>query len=58
VAYCDGDKKKAQDPRSVLKLDELAKRELNGKYIPTIIDVKFAKANPDFVAPALFTIAK
>ncbi|HLM72648.1 MAG TPA: hypothetical protein VK459_08150, partial [Polyangiaceae bacterium] len=58
VAYCDGDKKKAQDPRSVLKLDVLAQREINGKYIPTVIDVEYAKANPSFVGPALFTIAK
>jgi uncharacterized Zn-binding protein involved in type VI secretion len=58
VAYCGGDKKKAQDPRSVLKLDVLAQRELNGKYIPTILDVKFAKANPSFVASALFSVAK
>ncbi|HZF52880.1 MAG TPA: hypothetical protein VE093_29690, partial [Polyangiaceae bacterium] len=57
VAYCDGDKKKAQDPKSVLKLDELAKRKIGDRYVPSVIDVKFAKANPDFVRRALFTVA-
>jgi|GEM_PF-391390 len=58
VAYCDGDKKKAQDPKSVLKLDELAKRKVGDKYAPTVIDVDFARKYPGFVGPALFTIAK
>jgi hypothetical protein len=57
VAYCDGDKKKAQDPRSVLKLDKLAQRKIGNAYVPTVIDVDFAKSNPDFVRRALFTVA-
>lgn len=58
VQYCAGDKQKAADPKSVLKEDALAERALNGKYIPSILDVKFAKANPNTVAPALFSVAK
>jgi hypothetical protein len=58
VDYCKGDKTKAQDPKSVLKEDALKERELNGKYIPSIIDVTYAKANPARVTPALFTTAK
>lgn len=58
VDFCKGDPKVAQDVKSVLKEDALKERELNGKYIPSIIDIKFAKANPAFVDPALFTTAK
>ncbi|HLM76277.1 MAG TPA: hypothetical protein VK459_26400, partial [Polyangiaceae bacterium] len=55
VDYCKGDKQKAQDPKSVLKEDALKEREINGKYVPSIIDVTYAKANPARVSPALFT---
>jgi len=58
VDYCKGDKQKAQDPKSVLKEDALKEREVNGKYVPSIIDVQYAKANPARVAPALFSTAK
>jgi uncharacterized Zn-binding protein involved in type VI secretion len=56
VAYCDGDRKKAKDPKSVLKMGPLKNRALNGKYIPSLLDVDYAKANPSTVARALFTI--
>jgi hypothetical protein len=58
VDFCKGDKTKAQDPKSVLKEDALKARELNGKYIPSILDINFAKANAALVEPALFTVAK
>jgi hypothetical protein len=58
VDYCKGDKTKAQDPKSVLKEDALKEREVNGKYVPSIIDVSYAKANPAKVSGALFTTAK
>lgn len=57
VDYCNGDKAKAQDPKSVLREDVLKDREIGGKYIPSILDVKFAKENPKLVAPALFSTA-
>jgi uncharacterized Zn-binding protein involved in type VI secretion len=58
VAYCKGNPKKAKDPKSVLKMGVLEKREINGKYIPSLLDVKYAKANPSRVKPMLFSIAK
>ncbi|MCK6590857.1 MAG: hypothetical protein L6Q76_25135, partial [Polyangiaceae bacterium] len=58
VAFCKGNPKRAKDPRSVLKLSVLEKREINGKYIPSLLDVKYARANPSRVAPMLFKIAK
>lgn len=58
VAFCKGNPKRAKDPRSVLKLGVLEKREINGKYIPSLLDVKYARANPSRVAPMLFKIAK
>jgi hypothetical protein len=58
VAFCKGNPKRAKDPMSVLKLGVLEKRKLNGKYIPSLLDVKYAKANPSRVAPMLFRIAK
>lgn len=58
VDYCKGDKQKAQDPKSVLKEDALKERELNGKYIPSIVDVQYAKANPAKVSGALFSTAQ
>jgi hypothetical protein len=58
VAFCKGDPARAMDPRSVLKLSVLKNRELNGKYIPSLLDVKYAKANPSRVAPMLFSIRK
>jgi hypothetical protein len=58
VDYCKGDKQKAQDPKSVLKEDALKERELNGKYIPSVLDINYAKANPAKVSEALFSTAK
>jgi hypothetical protein len=58
VDYCKGDKQKAQDPKSVLKEDALKERELNGKYIPSVLDITYAKANPAKVSEALFSTAK
>jgi uncharacterized Zn-binding protein involved in type VI secretion len=58
VAFCKGNPARAKDPKSVLKLGVLAERKINGKYIPSLLDVKYAKANPSRVAPMLFRIAK
>lgn len=58
VDYCKGDKQKAQDPKSVLKEDVLKERQVNGKYVPSIIDPAYAKANPTKVDPALFSVAQ
>jgi hypothetical protein len=58
VAYCKEHPAMAQDPRSVLRMSNLKKRELNGKYIPTLVDIDYAKAHPARVAPMLFSIRK
>jgi uncharacterized Zn-binding protein involved in type VI secretion len=58
AAYCDGDPIKAKDPKSVLKMGILKNRELNGKYIPSLLDVDYAKANPSRATPLLFRVRK
>jgi uncharacterized Zn-binding protein involved in type VI secretion len=58
VAYCKGDPKKAKDPKSILKMGELKDREIKGRYIPSLLDVTYAKKNPSTVKPMLFTVAK
>lgn len=57
VDFCGGDKGKASEPKSVLKEDALKERAIGGKYIPSILDINYAKANPALVEPALFTTA-
>jgi uncharacterized Zn-binding protein involved in type VI secretion len=58
VAYCDGDPVKAKDPKSVLKMGILKNRALNGKYISSLLDVDYAKANPSRAKPLLFRVRK